>query len=147
MSARDAYKTSKAREETGVEIELRSAPGCFLTLRRQGGFNKSWAKSVEKHTKDIRRLLDAKVHSEALTEKSNAAFKRAFVESIVTGWRGFSVYDLTGDESKRNETLSFSVENCAKLFEEIPDIYLEAEEESRKLENFKEEALKAEAGN
>lgn len=144
MSLRNAYSTDKTKEVNGVELECDAAPGVFFTIRRQGGNNKLWAKTLEEVTKPFRRQMELKTIK---NEKAEELMREAFAKAVVVGWRGVSQFDISGDPSHKEIEWSFSVANCLALFVEMPDIYEELQKKSTDIDNFRNAALEVESGN
>lgn len=134
MSTYGSFKTDEKMEREGVWLDLGSA-GKFK-LARAGGANREYEKKLSAASKPHRRAIetgtiDPKVSISLLAD--------VFADTVVLGWEG-----VTGEDGK---PLSFTVENCRKLLNDLPELFVELQQASAKAANFRREALEIAAGN
>ncbi len=108
--------------ESGAGVDI-CYPGFTITIHRAGGSNAKYANALRDkarpHSKMIANgMLDDTIAAKMLIE--------AFAESVIVGWKG--VTDENGVE------LPFSIENCVKLFTDLPDLYADIKNQA---EDFK----------
>ncbi|MFN9301738.1 MAG: hypothetical protein ACK6DA_03095 [Candidatus Kapaibacterium sp.] len=121
--------------ESGAGVDI-CYPGFTITIHRAGGSNAKYATTLKEkakpHSKMIANgMLDEKIASSMLIE--------AFAESVVIGWKG--VTDETGKE------MPFSVENCVKLFTDLPDLYADIKAQAEDFKIFQKANEEAERKN
>lgn len=133
MNAYDMYGADKQKEVDGITLDF----GEFkIKIARAGGANLNFAKVMEEISRPYRRamaqnVLDPKIGERILAE--------GYAKAIVKKWEG--VKDADGND------LPFSVDNCIKLFTDLPDLFAAVREEAEKLANFKKAAKEDEAKN
>lgn len=142
MSLRESYATDPEKEVNGVEVVIDD--GVYFTLRRAGGANKEWQKQLDRVTKPWRRQMQLGAMKE---EVAAPLYREAFVKANMIAWRGVSQYDVTGKVEDKDTPFTFTHANAIALFDALPESYIKAQEASRDIENFRENALEEEAGN
>jgi len=133
MNVYDMFETDKDVEAGGLDLDY----GEFkITIRRSGGANQQYNKTVEQLAKPHRRAIqtetiDANVINKLLSD--------AHAKSVVIGWDG--VKDRDGNE------IPFNVENCIKLFDDLPDLFEDVKEQAAKTGLFRKTVLEESVGN
>lgn len=130
----DKFKTNKAAEQEGITLDY--GDGQTIKIARAGGSNVRFEKEVQKRMRKFG--LQAK-HDLLEPEQMRTIFREVLAETVVLGWTGF-----TDEEGK---TLPFSKENVVKVFTDLPDLFDDVLEQSRKASLFKESILEGEAKN
>lgn len=119
----ERYKTNKDLESgKGVELDF----GDFaFTILRAGNLNKDYDKAAKKFSKKYQRQIRDESIDKEVAKK---ILIKVYADAVIIGWRGIT------DES--GKVLSFSKENCIKLFTDLPDLFDTVHEEANKFTNF-----------
>ncbi len=139
MSLYKQFKTDNSLEKEGILLEYgENSKGKPITIRiaRAGGANKAYEKRMEIRVKPYRRQIQNEIIETALVEK---IIKQVYAETIVLGWE--NVEDENGND------MEFSVENCLKLFDDLPDLFRDIQEQSQRAALFRQEVREADAKN
>lgn len=141
MSLYKHYRMDKTRENEGIEVEF---PQCAnedgsiptFIVGRQARGNKKWARVLKK----VYGPYQVQIDNEALSpEKEEELEMEVFIKGCVKGWKNIK------DEDEN--PLAFNYENCKKVFEDLPDVYLELAKQSSDKQNYKYYRLEQEAKN
>lgn len=128
------FKNSDKSEQEGIVVDYGEA-GKFR-IARAGGSNRKYARRLEQISKPHR----AAIRSEVLPDElANKLLIQVFAETIVLGWEGVLAED--------GSPLPFSVPNCVKLFEDLPDLFQDLREQANKGALFRQALLEADSGN
>lgn len=130
----DKFKTNKKAEQEGITLDY--GDGQTIKIARAGGSNVRFEKAVQAKMRKFG--LQAK-HDLLDPDQMRSIFREVVAETVVLGWTGFT--DEQGDE------LPFSRENAIKVFTDLPDLFDDVLEQSRKAALFKENILEGEAKN
>lgn len=130
----DKFKTNKAAEQEGIILDY--GDGQTIKIARAGGSNIRFEKAAQAKMRKFG--LQAK-HDLLEPEQMRTIFREVLAETVVLGWTGFT------DESGND--LPFSKENVVKVFTDLPDLFDDVLEQSRKASLFKETILEEEAKN
>jgi hypothetical protein len=134
QSAHSLFSTNKDLESgKGVTLEY---PGFSITVHRAGGSNKRYAKALESNMKPHRQKYERGVLDNETSEK---ILLRSFVEGVVVGW--------SGNIGPGGKKAAYSVENCVKVFEELPDLYADVLKQANDFGLFREEQEKVDEKN
>lgn len=149
MSLYKQFKTDSELEAKGVVLEYgHTEDGKPITIRiaRSGGNNKKFAKVFEMKTRPYRQQIRAGTLSTEIDDKLS---KETLAESVVIGWENvaFPVLDENGNQTDQVEYLPFSVKNCIRLFNDLPDLYRDIQEQSQRSVLFRENILEDDAKN
>lgn len=139
MSLYKQFKTDANLETKGILLEYgESANGKPTTIRiaRSGGANKRFMKAIETKTRPYRQQIRLGTLDPDLDLRLN---KECFAETVVLGWE--NVQDENGNE------MPFSVANCLKLFNDLPELFLDIQAQSQRVALFREEVLEDDAKN
>lgn len=129
----DAFKTDPNAEQNGIDLDF----GDFkVTIARSGGANKKYEKLIRQKLDRYKRAIAFDALPE---ETAKRVLIECYAEAVVLGWTG--VLDENG------LPIDFSVENCVKLFTELPEFFTQVREESERVGNFLIAKRKAAAGN
>jgi hypothetical protein len=118
------FKNSEQHEKEGVWLDLGDA-GRFK-LARAGGSNKKFARLLSKTFRPYRRRLQTDTVE---NEEVQDLLIKTYAKTIVIAWEG--VTDEDGNE------MQFTVENCIKLFKDLPDLFSEIHEAATEAEMFR----------
>lgn len=139
MSLYSMFKTDGNLEKNGVILEFgTNQKGLPIGIRiaRAGGGNSAFTKRIEVLVKPYRRAIQNETID---TETLERLYRQAYAETVVLGWENV--------DDENNEPLEFTKENCIKLFEELPELFKEIQEQSQKVAIFREEILGIESKN
>jgi hypothetical protein len=139
MSLFKQFATDPELEKKGILLDYgKNADGTSICIRiaRAGGANKQFDKRMEALTKPIRRQLQ---NETAEAEQIDTIFRKLWAETVVLGWE--NVQDEDG------KPIPFNVANCVALFDKLPDLFADIQEQSRKAALFRKANLEADAKN
>ena len=139
MSLYKQFKTDKNVEKEGIVLNYgKNSKGEDIEIRiaRAGGANIQYAKLLEAKTKPYRRQIQNETLDNDVAEKIT---KEVYAKAVVLGWSG--VEDENGKE------LEFSFENCMKLFDDLPDLWTDIQQQSTKAALFRADILEQDAKN
>lgn len=131
MSLYNAYKTDENLETDGIDfkfVEGRNDDGTVPTFRlaRSGGANKNYEKYLEEKFKPLRRKMNADLLS---NDEAAEILTGAFIHTVLKGWR------FVKDESGKD--IPFTIENAAKLFADLPELFKILQDEAKSISNFR----------
>lgn len=130
----DKFKTNKKAEQEGITLDY--GDGQTIKIARAGGSNLRFEKATQNKMRKFG--LQAK-HDLLEPEQMRTIFREVVAETVVLGWTGFT--DEDGND------LPFNRENAIKVFTDLPDLFDDVLEQSRKASLFKENILEGEAKN
>lgn len=152
MDLKDLFGTDKAKEKKGTWIEIMTNDDdsvCRVKVMRMGASNRQflirWA-AVSKRSRGNLSGVPTEAEVKALIE--------AFVDTVMVDWenvRDFRMRDKpeafpTNGDGKL-VFIPYSRENAIFVFNELPDMFDYVVEESKKLQNFQNQANEVEAKN
>lgn len=139
MSLYKQFKTDNNLEKEGILLEYgtnsQGNPIC-IRVARAGGGNVAYAKRMEARVKPYRRQIQNETMETALVER---ILKEVYAETVVLGWENV--------EDENGNPLPFTTENCIKLFDDLPDLFKDIQEQSQRAALFREELREADAKN
>lgn len=139
MSLYKQFKTDNNLEKEGILLEYgensKGKPVC-IRIARAGGANVAYAKRMEARVKPYRRQIQNETMETALVER---IVKEVYAETVVLGWENV--------EDENGQALDFTVENCMKLFDDLPDLFRDIQEQSQRAALFRSEVREADAKN
>lgn len=130
----DKFGTDKKAEQEGIVLDY--GDGMEIRIARAGGSNVKFEKAVQ--AKMRKYGLQAK-HDLLEPEQQREIFREVLAETVVLGWQGFT--------DREGNTLAFTKENVIQVFTDLPDLFDDVLEQSRKSSLFKQNLLEGEAGN
>jgi hypothetical protein len=139
MSLYKQFKTDKNVEKEGIVLNYgKNSKGEDIEIRiaRAGGANVQYAKLLEVKTKPYRRQIQNETLDNDVAEKIT---KEVYAKAVVMGW--------TGVEDENGKPLEFSSENCIKLFDDLPDLWMDIQQQSTKAALFRADILEQDAKN
>lgn len=149
MSLYSQFQTDKNVEKEGVVLEYgKTKDGRTISLRiaRAGGANTRYSKLLEAATKPYRRQLQNETMDNEVAE---ALTKKVYAQAVVLGWENveFPVLDKGGKMTGEFEEAEFTVDNCVKLFNDLPDLWLDIQQQAARAALFRQDILEADAKN
>ena len=130
----EKFGTDKNLEREGVVLDY--GDGLEIRIARAGGSNAKFEKATQQKMRKFNQQLK---HDLLEPEQMREVMREVLAETVVLSWKG--VTDRAGKE------LPFSVANCIQLFKDLPDLFDDVLEQSRKANLFKQAVLEEEAGN
>ena len=139
MSLYKQFATDKNVERDGVVLSYgKNSKNKNIEIRiaRAGGANIRYTKLLEAAIKPYRRQLQNETMDNGVAEDLTM---RVYAQSVVLGWNG--VEDAEGEE------MPFSVDNCVKLFKDLPDLWADIQSQATRAALFRQDILEADAKN
>lgn len=139
MSLYKQFETDTSIEKTGILLEYgKNSKGQPIAIRiaRAGGANDAYLKRIEARAKPHRRSIQNETIERALLE---GIVKEVFAETVVLGWENV--------EDRDGNPMQFSKENCLKLFQDLPDLFADIQEQAGRAVLFRKEIQEASAKN
>lgn len=130
----EKFATDKGMEQQGITLDY--GDGLEIKIARAGGSNVKFEKAAQ--VKMRKYGLQAK-HDLLEPEQMREVMREVLAETVVLGW--------TGVTDREGKPLAFNRENCIQLFKDLPDLFEDVLEQSRKSSLFKQTVLEAEAKN
>lgn len=129
---------AKARfmAEGMAEDKAEAQAATTIRIARAGGANVQFQKRMEHLVKPFRRQIQTETIDAKQVEK---LVRQVYAETVVLGWE--NVDDAEG------KPMTYSVENCRKLFDDLPDLFADIQEQAQRAALFRAEIREAEAGN
>lgn len=151
MSLYSQFKTDTKLEKDGILLEYgensKGKPIC-IRIARAGGSNERFNKRLEAASKPYRRQIQTETIA---TETIAKMIRQVYAETVVLGWENVEliVKDNDGNpvEPEQYEERMFTVPNCLELFNDLPDLFLDIQEQAQRAALFRTEIREADAGN
>src|SRR5262245_48481461 len=139
MSLYKQFKTDSSLEKAGILLQYgKNSKGADICIRiaRASMANEPYAKRMEAKVKPFRRQIQNETIERALLA---GIVREVFAETIVLGWE--NVEDADGN------TQPFTKENCLKLFNDLPDLFEDIQEQAQRAALFRADIREADAKN
>jgi len=139
MSLYSQFQTDGSLEKEGILLEYGTTDDgkpIAIRIARAGGANRAYEKRMEAEVKPYRRQIQNETIENAVVQRM---LRKVYAETIVLGWE--NVQDPDGND------IPFTVENCIKLFEDLPDLFRDIQEQSQRVALFRAEVREADAKN
>lgn len=139
MSLYQTFKTDTDLEQNGVVINYGpNSKGVDqkFWVRRAGGSNKLFSKLMATKMKPYRKALATETLAEGIAER---VVREVYAESVVLKFEGIEVPDGNGGF----EDLPYSVENCLRLFNDLPDFFADLRDQCASVAIFREDLEEA----
>lgn len=141
MSMRDLFRTDPALETKGVVIDY----GSFrITLARAGGANKKFTKLLEAKTRPHRRAMQTETMQDAA---AMAILREVYAEGSIMLWENRSILGKDGEWSGEwkvgiepesgDKLLPFNHDNVVKTLEDLPDLFIDLQQQSNKVSLYR----------
>ncbi|KKK99502.1 hypothetical protein LCGC14_2632120 [marine sediment metagenome] len=129
----EAFGTDTDLEKKGIWLDY----GDFkILVARAGGDNKKFSKRMETLTRPYRRAIQTETLA---TGKADELVMQAFAQTVVLGWEGVT--------DKEGNSIEFSSVACLKLFEDLPDLFIDVREQASKWNLFKQDLFEGDSKN
>lgn len=139
MSLSRKFKTNLTCETKGIDLDY--GDGTVIRVARAGGSNKQFMKTAQRLFKPHRRQLQLGILS---NEKQEELAHLLYAQAVVLGWEGVTAEDI-GEEG--TELVPFNVENCVKLFVNLPDLFSDLQTQAQNSELFLDTIRETDAKN
>lgn len=142
MGMYDIFETDEDLENAGIWLDY----GDFrVKIASAGQGNKKYVKYAEKALKPIRRAMQAGAVS---NERSMAIMSDIYAKTIVLYWqvKGDNGWK-PGIEGRDGEVLPFNKEEVAKVFEALPNLFIDVQEQANAISNFRKAEIEEDSGN
>lgn len=107
------YGNNKSKELEGVWIEY--PDGVRLLMKRAGGLNVEYRKALTEKMEPHQRTL--KLGQELADCVASGLLAQAMAETVILDWEGVT--------NAQGKPLPFTVENCVKVFTDLPEFFLQ----------------------
>lgn len=131
MSLFKQFKTDAEVEKKGILLDYGPNkdlepvdgvhPRIAIRVARAGGSNEAYLKRLEARAKPLRRQIQMETVDRTQLEQ---LVKDVYAETVVLGWE--NVTDVDG------KLMEFNKQNCIKLFEALPDLFQDIQEQSQR---------------
>lgn len=139
MSLYNIFETDKGLERDGVVLDYgfnsKNQP-VRIRIARAGGANVKFAKVLEQKMKPYKRAIANDTMDNKVAEK---LLIEAYADAVILGWEGV--------EDRDGNPLDFTRENVIKVLTDLPDLFLDIQQQSQKAALFRAELREAEQGN
>lgn len=139
MSLYNSFKTDPQIETGGVHLqygETKAGKPITIKIARAGGANTAFQRKLEAATKPYKRQLQMDMMDIKQLER---ILRQVYAEAVVLGWE-----NVEGPDGKQ---IPFSVENCVKLFTDLPDLFADVQAQSQSIALFREQLRENDSGN
>jgi hypothetical protein len=142
----ETFKTDRDLESKGIVLDY----GSFrVTVARAGGANRGFERALEQKTRPFRRAIQADTFG---MDRMKQLVKETFVETCVRNWEVNlgSIEDPNwqqGIEAEDGSLLPYNRENVLDVFNKLPDLYNDMQEQAAKAALFRVEVREEEAKN
>ena len=134
-----AFETNKNLENSGIELDYgKNSKGAPIRIRiaRAGGANKRFAKVLDRLLRPYKRQL---ANDQLSDDVAKDVMIQAYADAVVLGWEGV--------EDREGNPMEFSRDNVVKLFTDLPELFLDVQQQSQKAALFLVDILEGEQGN
>lgn len=148
MSLRKIYGTNKAKEVSGVRLEVgmndyNNKP-IFITVSRMSRNNQKYQQAFTEKFDPHMSAINADAMDEQFARKLS---RELFADEILHNVENLPLSDLTGKDEDNDKVMEYTRENVLALFEELPELYDDWEGRAKKAANFRDKVVKDLAGN
>jgi len=142
MGMYDVFETDEDLENSGIWIDY----GDFrVKIASAGQGNKKYVKYAEKALKPVRRAMQAGALS---NERSQAIMSDIYAKTIILGWETMSEKVLMpGIENREGEIIECNYENVKATFSDLPNMFIDIQEQANSIANFRKAELEEEVKN
>jgi len=142
MGMYDIFETDEDLENAGIWLDY----GDFrIKVASAGQGNKKYVRYAEKALKPIRRAMQAGAVS---NERSMAIMSDIYAKTIVLDWqvKGEEGWKA-GIEGREGEVLPFNKDEVQKVFEALPNLFIDVQEQANSISNFRKAEIEEDSGN
>lgn len=142
MGMYDIFQTDEDLEVSGIWIDY----GDFrIKIASAGQGNKKYVRYAERALKPVRRAMQAGALS---NERSLAIMSDIFAKTIVLDWQ-VKVEGAwkSGIEGPNGEILPFNEDAVRQVFEDLPNLFIDIQEQANSIANFRKMEVEEDSGN
>lgn len=143
MGMYDVFETDEDLETSGIWLDY----GDFrVKIASAGQGNKKYVKYAEKALKPVRKAMQAGALS---NERSISIMSDIYAKTIVLDWEvaGEDKKLKKGIESREGEILPVNYENVRQAFIDLPNLFIDIQEQAASISNFRKAELEEDSGN
>lgn len=157
MSAKlyQMFEMDKDLEREGITVNYGSVK---FQIARAGGRNKAFKDTFSAKAKKHRTQIDNETMSDDMADRIMA---ESYAEAVVLGWwtrkedeNGDPILNAKGEEkwvdtveNKAGKHVKYSIEECVKLFLDLPDLFSSLQSYAIKAGNYRKEIDETDEGN
>ena len=139
MSLYSQFKTDEKLEKEGILLEFGltdNGKPIHIRIARAGGANKMYERLLEAEVKPYRRMIQNESIDNSIVQ---GILRRVYSKAVIIDWE--NVQDAEGKD------IPFSVENCHKLLQDLPDLFLNIQDASQRAALFRVDTREADGKN
>jgi hypothetical protein len=144
----EQFSTDTESETSGILLNY----GEFrITIARAGGANKKFIRLLETKTKPYRRAIQTDTMD---NERGNAILIAVYSEAIILNWerrdeKGKDKWTqgIEAPPGAKQATLPFNRENVVVTLTDLPELFLDIQEQASKAALFRQDVLEEDAKN
>lgn len=139
MSLYKQFATSNELETKGILVEYgQNDDGSVIAIRiaRAGGTNHRYNTVLERAVKPYRRQIQNETIDRDTMQR---LMREVYADSVVIGWENV--------QDKDGKNLPFTRENVIKLFEDLPELFEDVQEQAQRAALYRDEILEQAAKN
>jgi hypothetical protein len=147
MGLKKQFKTDEKLETEGIVLDYGDTR---IRIARAGGANKRYVKLLSRLTKPLRRAIATESLGD---EQANDIMRVAFAKEVVLGWetkvgdKWISGVDPQDAGVDGTDLLPANADNYVKVFENLPDLFTDIQQQAAASTLFRAELDEAELGN
>lgn len=139
MSLYNTFETDKSLERDGIVLDYgfnsKNQP-IQIRIARAGGANTKFAKVLEQKMKPYKRAIANDTMDNKVAEK---LLIEAYADAVILGWEGV--------EDREGSPLEYNRDNVVKVLTDLPDLFIDIQQQSQKSALYRAELREAEQGN
>lgn len=139
MSLYNTFETDKDLEKEGILLDYgfnsKNEP-IQIRIARAGGANVRFAKILEQKMRPYKRAIANDTMDNKVAEK---LLIETYADGVILSW--------TGVEDRDGTALEFNRDNIVKVLTDLPDLFMDIQQQSQKVALFRADLREAEAGN
>jgi len=142
MGMYDVFETDEDLETSGIWLDY----GDFrVRIASAGQGNKKYVKYAEKALKPVRKAMQAGALS---NERSIAIMSDIYAKTIVLDWEVIEAgKPKKGIEQRDGKIGPFNYENVRQAFIDLPNLFIDIQEQANSIANFRKAELEEDSGN
>lgn len=139
MNLYNTFETNKDLEKDGILLDYgfnsKNEP-VQIRIARAGGSNVRFAKTLEQRMRPYKRAIANDTMDNKVAEK---LLMEAYADAVILGWEGV--------EDRDGQPLEFTRDNVLKVLQDLPDLFVDIQQQSQKVALFRADLREEEAGN
>lgn len=139
MNLYNTFETNKDLEKDGILLDYgfnsKNEP-VQIRIARAGGSNVRFAKTLEQRMRPYKRAIANDTMDNKVAEK---LLMEAYADAVILSWEGV--------EDRDGQPLEFTRDNVLKVLQDLPDLFVDIQQQSQKVALFRADLREEEAGN